>query len=152
MRRRPEHRSSRRTLARLARTPLFFFAGERRRDVIGVLGLPNVGLHAFRYVAERFDGDAERASEVCEAEAARLLGIASPGRLPAGERLALRRWGPLVFVLPGVARWSAAERRQLGEVVRLKGSRRESDFVRAFDRHAKLRVAIRALAREEPRV
>lgn len=151
MRRRPEHRSSRRTLERLARAPLFFFAGARRRDVLGVLELPNAGLHALRIVAERFGGDAARASDACEAEAARLLLTGAPEALPASEREALRRWGPLVLALPGVTRWSEAERRAAGAVVRLKGSRRESDFVRAFDTHAKLRAAVRALAAKAPK-
>jgi hypothetical protein len=43
-------------------------------------------------------------------------------------------------------RWSPAERRALVRVVRAKGGRRESDFVRAFDAHAKLRHALLALA------
>jgi hypothetical protein len=45
-----------------------------------------------------------------------------------------------------VARWTAAERRELADVVRAKGGRRESEFVARFDRHARLRRAICALA------
>jgi hypothetical protein len=49
-------------------------------------------------------------------------------------------------ILPGVGRWSSDERRRLAEVVRAKGSRRESDFVRLFDRHRRLRRAVRDVA------
>jgi len=68
-------------------------------------------------------------------------------RLDPAERQAFERWAPLALLLPGVRRWSAAERRALAGVMRAKGGRRESDFVRAFDAHAKLRVAVAALAR-----
>ena len=44
------------------------------------------------------------------------------------------------------ARWSAGEKRALAEVVRAKGGRRESDFVLRFDRHRRLREALRRLA------
>jgi len=72
--------------------------------------------------------------------------VASPTGWSAGERLAWRRWAPLVCILPGVSAWSPAEKAALAAVVRAKGGRRESDFVRAFDAHAKLRAAVRAVA------
>ena len=50
------------------------------------------------------------------------------------------------MILPGIERWSAAERRAAAAVIRAKGGRRESDFVLAFDQHRKLRRAIVALA------
>ncbi len=49
-------------------------------------------------------------------------------------------------MLPGVQRWTAAEKRALVAVVRAKGGRRESDFVRRFDAHRRLRRAIVSLA------
>jgi predicted transcriptional regulator len=45
-----------------------------------------------------------------------------------------------------VGRWSAAERRALVEVIRAKGGPSESEFARRFDRHRRLREAIRRLA------
>jgi hypothetical protein len=72
--------------------------------------------------------------------------VAAPAGWSAAERLAWRRWAPLVCVLPGVSNWSAADRAALAAVIRAKGGRRESDFVRAFDAHAPLRAAVRAVA------
>jgi hypothetical protein len=63
------------------------------------------------------------------------------------ERMAWNRWSPVILNLPGVRRWSRAERRALVEVVRAKGGRRESEFVRRFDRHPRLRSALLRLAR-----
>lgn len=146
MRARPGHRSSIATLRRLARENLYFHAGEAREDVIGVLPIPSVGLAVTRFLAANWGSDRERAERECVAEAAGLLEVESLRGWSEGERLWWRRWAPLVCVLPGVAAWSAAERSALVAVIRAKGGRRESDFVRAFDAHSKLRGAVRALA------
>jgi hypothetical protein len=75
-----------------------------------------------------------------------LLGLRSHEGFSAGERLAWERWSPLVLILPGVDRWSTADRRALVRVVRAKGGRRESDFLRRFDRHPRLGKALLQLA------
>jgi hypothetical protein len=147
MKKDPRHRSDRPTLEQLAAHNVFWQPGRRARpDEMGVLSLPNVGLHVTRYVAERFGSDRERAARLCAAEAARLLGVRSRGPYAPGERLAWERWAPLVMVLPGVASWTAVQKAALARVVRAKGGRRESDFVRLFDAHPPLRRALRRLA------
>jgi len=149
MRTRPSHRSSIATLKRLARANLHYHLGRKRDDVIGLLPLPAVGLAISRLVADRFGSDRERAARVLAREASRTLGVRSVRAWSAGERLAWRRWSPLACVLPGIARWTAAERRALVGVIRAKGGRRESEFARSFDRHRRLREAVRRLALAE---
>ena len=145
----PRHRSDLATLKKLAAHNVFWQPGSRRRDdVMGMLPLPNVGLHVTRYLAGRFGSDRERAARVCSAEAAALLGVRSLRAWTPGERLAWERWAPLVIVLPGASGWSRAERAALARVVRAKGGRRETDFVRLFDAHPKLRRAVRRLAQD----
>ena len=85
----------------------------------------------------------------CADEAAALLGVANWRTLSPGEREAWARWAPLVAVLPGVPEWPAADRRALADVIRAKGGRYESDYVRKFDAHARLRAAVVALSRGE---
>jgi hypothetical protein len=143
----PKHRTALADLKSLASENLYWFAGKVRNDAIGLVELPNVGLRVVDAVAARFGSDRERAEAVLTRESARLLGARTDAWAPA-ERLAFRRWAPLVSILPGVARWTAAEKRALAAVVRAKGGRRESDFVRLFDAHRKLRRAIVALAKD----
>ena len=128
---------------------MFLQFGRARRDVLGQIALGNIGLHVSRYLAGRFGADRERGLTVCAEEVARLLGLRSLGKLPAGERLAWRRWAPLVSVLPEVARWTKAQKNALRAVIRAKGGRRESDYVRLFDGHAKLRRALLQRADDE---
>ncbi len=142
----PSYRTSPARLNRLAADNMFFYVGRRRSDVLGRISLGEIGLKVSRYLAGRFGADRERGIRTCSGEAARLLGLRDLRRLSRGERIAWDRWSPLVLALPGVERWSGAEKRALAAVVRAKGGRRESDYVRLFDRHSKLRRAILRLA------
>ncbi len=143
----PKHRTSLADLKVLASENLYWFGGRVRSNAIGLVELPNVGLRVTDMLAARFGSDRERAESVLTAEAARLLGARTAGWTSA-ERLAFRRWAPLVSILPGVTGWTAAQKSALTGVIRAKGGRRESDFVRLFDAHGKLRRAIVALAKD----
>ena len=83
----------------------------------------------------------------CTRDALALLGVPSARRFPRDERLAFESWAPLLTILPGVSRWSAVEKSTLVDVIRARGGRRESDFVRRFDLHAKMRQALMKLVR-----
>jgi hypothetical protein len=139
MRRRPGHRSSRATLTRLADHNMYYFMGRPREDVIGEVSLMDIGLAATDFLAKRGREDPSR-------EAARRLGMRSLAGWSRDERVAWARWAPLLLVAEGVERWSPFERRAAVAVVRAKGGRRESDFVRLFDGHRKLRAAVLELS------
>jgi hypothetical protein len=139
MGRRPAHRSSRATLEKLADHNMYYFTGRPRRDVIGEISLQSIGLRATDYLAEHGRGDHS-------AEAARRFGAKLAG-WTRDERLAWSRWAPLLLAIGGVETWTSAERRAAVAAVRAKGGRRESDFVRLFDAHRKLRAAILRMGR-----
>ena len=132
------HRSDRVTLRGLAAWHLFF-------DLDAPAGLPPVaelGARIAQGLAQRAGADRERALKACNSEAMHLLGLRSLEGYTADERLAWSRWSPLVVTLPGLARWSAAEKRALVHVIRAKGGRREGDFVALFAAHPKLERAL----------
>jgi hypothetical protein len=142
----PRARSNPAMLRRLSEKPVFFHAGPERADVLGALALPQVGLCITDFLARRFGSDRERAERDCSVEAEQMLGGSPAADWSEGERVSWARWAPLLCILPGMSTWSPDEKRALVDVVRAKGSRRESEFVLRFDRHPKLRSAIRALA------
>lgn len=146
MKRDRSHRSSIATLARLAEQPVYWSAGPRRADVMGRLPLGAMGLAATRLLAERFGSQRDEARGALSEEAARRAGLRTTRGWSRAERDAWARWAPVVVAQPALPRWSPAERRALVRVIRLKGGRRESEFVRAFDAHAKLRRWLLALA------
>jgi len=141
MRNAPDYRSPPARLNRLAAEYMFLHLGKPRNDVLGHFDLGNVGLHINHYFAEHFGADRELGVATCAADVARLLSLRSLKSLSPGERIAWDRWAPLVLVLPGVERWTSAQRRELRDVIRAKGGVRESDYVRRFDRHRRLRAA-----------
>ena len=152
-RRDPSSRSSRATLERLSQENLFLHLGRERRDVIGEVPLPAVGVAVTALLSRRFGGvggagaASDGGDERCAAEARSRLGIRSLAGWSPSERAAFHHWGPVVLLLPGVERWSADERAALAAVIRAKGGRRESEFVRRFDAHPRLPKALAKLAR-----
>jgi hypothetical protein len=148
MRARPGHRSSLATLETLASANVFFYAGRRRRDVIGILSLPKVALHVSRLLAARSGADRERAERVCVEEAAARFGLSAAElrSFGPGERQAFERWAPMLLLVAGALPAGRRERRSVIEVVRAKGGRRESDYVARFDAHRPLREAVRKLS------
>jgi hypothetical protein len=138
----PEHRSGRSTLKELVVAPVFWHLGKERADVLGRFPLGRVGLKITDHLSRRFGGRRKDGEKICADEVASLLGVRSMRSFSAGERVAWRRWAPLVQILPGIERWNARERSELVKVIRAKGGRRESEFVTIFDRHKKLRRAI----------
>ena len=150
MRRDPSHRSSLATLRRLARANLHLYLGRPRSDVLGELPLANIGLHAGRFLAERYGSDPE-AAETCAIDAAQRIGAGPASSWSLEEKQAWTRWAPVMALLAGVDRWSQAERRSLVDVIRAKGGRRESEFVGRFDAHPRLRSALRRMISTLPR-
>ena len=130
------HRSSRSTLEKLASAHLYF---EFRRSRDAVPHPPwEIGARISSVLAAHSDVGRRSASATCSREAARLLGLRSMRGWTAAERQAWSRWSPLVLALPGVSRWSPANRRALVRVARAKGGRRDGDFVKLFDVHPRL--------------
>ena len=138
----PRHRSSPTTLRKLADWHLFF-----ELDPAHPRGLPPVAALGARVAAQLAKHPAlDRASALDEASRTlmRLAGLRSLRGFTPAERLAWRRWSPFVLALPGLTRWSAADRRAVARVVRAKGGRRESDFAALFAAHPRLaRSALR---------
>jgi hypothetical protein len=143
----PSHRTNRAVLARLGEHNVYWHAGPARDDVLGLLPLASLGLAVTDFLARHHGAEADRGAAACERDAAARLGGGPDRRWSAAERAAFTRWAPVVVLLPGLSRWSPAERRALLAVIRAKGGVRESDFVRRFDAHRKLRRALAGLAR-----
>jgi hypothetical protein len=144
MKKNPKHRTSRARLNELSSEYMFLHLGKPRSDVLGRLSLGDVGLRISESLARRFGGDRERGIRVLAEEVAARLG--QKEKLRGSEKLAWERWAPLVDALPGVDRWSRAEKAALTKIIRAKGGRSEADYVALFDQHTRLRGALLRLA------
>lgn len=143
MRANPRHRSSPATLRKLAAWHLFFDLDSARPR-----GLPPLAALGKRVVAQLAEHSALGRAGALDAASQRLMrlaGLRSLRGFTTNERLAWRRWCPFVLALPGLTRWSAADRRAAARVLRAKGGRRESDFAALFAAHPRLARALFAL-------
>lgn len=150
MKRNPRHRTPPARLNELAAAYMFLQLDGERDDVIGSIDLGNIGLRISQYLGARFGAEREQGLDLCEDEAAKILGIRSLRHFSRGERLCWRRWSPLVLILPGIRRWTDLQKRELARVIRAKGGPAESRFVELSNSHARLRTALCELADHEP--
>lgn len=77
---------------------------------------------------------------------ARRLGIRGTRAWPAAEREAFENLCPLVAQIDGLARWPASDRASLVALMRIKGSPRQIEYIRALQRHERLRLALQRIA------
>lgn len=141
MRADPVHRSSTATLRVLAESQMVFDFDRARP--LRLPPIAEVGLRVSDKLAALAAGERERALAQCSRAAMRLTGLRTLRGFSAGERLAWERWSPVVvFALPGVSRWSAAERRALAQLIRAKGGRDEAEFLARYAAHPKLERAL----------
>jgi hypothetical protein len=142
MRARPAHRSAPSVLRALARHHVFLDLEPGGRG-----GLPATQQTFARGVAALArHGGGHAAVAALEREALEITGLASLAGFSREERRMWSRWVPLVASLPGVRRWSAAERRAIAGVVRAKAARRETDYVARLAAHPRLLRAVAGAA------
>ncbi len=118
------------------------------------------GLALTRVIATRYGGDRERALTEMAREVGRRLGLSALGyRLSADSRhrpsaapLASWRLAPVCCLIPGLARWTPAERRSLHALIRAKEARRERPFALALQRHGRFLRFLRRLSVAQPRL
>jgi hypothetical protein len=65
--------------------------------------------------------------------------------LNAAERRAFSNFALVLALVPGLARWSAVEKRDAVRIIRAKAGADELNYLRLLCRHAPLRRAIIAL-------
>ena len=143
MKRDPKYRSPKKILRRLAADYLYFEPGRERAP--SWPRVAELGVRAAARLSAIAGAEREAAARRCVADAMRLLGMRSLSG--AAARRAWQQWAPIVVQLPGVARWSRADKRAAARVIELKGGRRESDYLAAFESHPKLGAALRRLCR-----
>lgn len=123
----PTYRSSIATLRTLVDEDLSWAPPDVEES--GLFPLGGVGLAVTRWIAERWDGDRNRAIQWAEREAQKRLGLRAVSRERESEREAFRRFAPLVALIPDWREWSSEERNRLARLVRAKGSPRESEYI-----------------------
>ncbi len=142
------HRSSRATLRRLVERNLIYDAPGTSPGDWDRFHVRRIGLRVNRRMRER-GLDAAGLRERAEMRVARSLGLSTRSLSPLERRF----FGDLALALdlvPGLSRWTAAEKAELKEIVRAKAGRHERRYLRLLQGHARLRGALLGLGSGGP--
>jgi len=141
----PSHRSSKKTLRRLAEDYLYFETPGAQAPFWP--GLTDLGQKIAERLAKRAGASRQTALANCFEEAKRRLTAAPPGYASKEVLAAWHNWSAVLALLPGIEGWSRVERKQVADIISAKGGRRDSDYLTLFDSHPKLGPALRRLIR-----
>jgi hypothetical protein len=86
-------------------------------------------------------GGGTQAEDAADEAARRITGLRSLAGFSRDERIAWRRWAPVIASWPGITRWSTSERRALVGVVRAKGGAPELEYLLRVAAHPRLSKA-----------
>lgn len=142
-----KYRTPPRTLRRLAEGHVFFELPGSARGVWDRFSTRNLGLRVNRRMAAEFAGDVRRFRSVAAKSLRRTLKM----RIPADEpsRTSFENFALLLSMAPGLARWSASEKRDLRAIIRAKLGRDEMRYLHLLQRHDRLREVLVELGSKE---
>ena len=137
----PSHRTSARTLRKLAAGHVFY---EMRGTVRGLwdrFSTRSLGIAVQRHMAKRFGGDPEAMRRETRKDLSRTLGVNVAGWTEL-ERKALDDWTAALSLVPDIARWSEDEKISLANIIRSKAADEETAYLRGLQSHERLKRAI----------
>ena len=147
MARDPEHRTSPRTLRKLAEGHMFFEFGANQPGQWDSFSTRTVGLAVQRKMAAEFGGQAHIMRRAMVARLSNVLGV-NLRTWSAGECWAFENFALALALLPGVARWTRDEKRSLVALIRAKAGPSETQYLRLLQKHHALRDAFLAAGSE----
>jgi hypothetical protein len=134
------HRTSPRTLRKLAEGHIFFEFGTAQPGRWDKFSSRNLGLAVQRKMADEFDGDAGKMRRTSSKNLAKLLDVSLDDWNPR-ERWAFDNFAIALSVVPNIARWTQAEKQSLLAIIRAKAAPSETRYLRLLQQHARLRDA-----------
>ena len=142
------HRTSARTLRKLAEGHMFFEFGDSPKGRWDSFSTRTLGLAVQRKMADDFNGDADKMRRMTTKSLAKSLGI-NPETWNAPEQWAFSNFAIALSLTPGLARWTNAEKQTLLEVIRAKAGPSETHYLQLLQQHSRLREAM-LLAGSDP--
>lgn len=136
----PRRRTSPRTLAKIAQSPLLYEMSVSGSRSWSRFRTRNLGEAIARRFAV-FEGTAATFADESRERVGRLLGIRDRSLTPSGRR-ALAGLAPIIDAISGLPRWSPEERAGMREIILAKAASREQDYLRLLARHGRFRDAL----------
>src|SRR5208282_1631841 len=137
----PAHRTSARTLRKLAAAHVFYEFGDRPRGLWDMFSVRNIGLAVQRRMAEKFEGDPESMCRATSAALAVNLRV-DPRRWKPLEQSAFKDFAFVLSLVPELKRWTGRQKQALVEIIRAKVSADEATYLRLLQGHLALKQAL----------
>jgi hypothetical protein len=134
----PQHRTSRKTLKRLAEAHMFYELPGSARGHWDTFSTRNLALRINRRMAQEFDGDHLKIRRASVAAVSRALAIRTIRWTPA-ERRCLENWSLVLALVPDLFIWSPQEKRDMVKIIRSQAAPDEVRYLRSTQRHPRLR-------------
>jgi hypothetical protein len=137
----PKHRTSARTLRRLADGHAFYEIGQQPAGRWDTFSTRNLGLAVQRHMAAHYGGNPDAMRRRTRAELAGILDV-DPGSWDSVKQAAFENFAMLLSLAPEVKQWTSAQHQALVEVILAKASAHETDYLHLLQQHAVLRDAL----------
>ena len=141
IRKNPKHRTSARTLRKLAAGHVFYEFGSHAPGAWDAFSTRNIGFAVQRRMAKEFDGNADKMRSATETALAETLHV-NPGTFNEVERSALSNFALILCLAPEFRDWSSGQQQALVDIVRAKAAPDEGLYLRLLQQHSKLRTTI----------
>lgn len=136
----PKHRTSARTLRKLADGHIFFEFGGTPVGRWDTFSTRTLGLRVQRKMAADFSGDAQKMRTAATSRLRKILGT-NLDSWNTQERSALSDFAVALSLVPDLARWTPNEKRALAAIIRAKAGPDETRYLRLLQKHGALRDA-----------
>ena len=147
--RKPSHRTSMRTLRRLAEGHVFYEFGDAPRGLYDRFSTRNIQLAVQSHMAKCYGGNLARMREATTQALSRYLGM-DISDWNDNERAAFENFAYVLSMMPEVADWSAWDRSSLRDIIRGKAAAEEREYLQLLQSHELLkRAMVRLGSREE---
>lgn len=136
----PTHRTSSRTLRKLAAGHVFYEIGEGPRGLWDRFSTRNLGFAVQRSMATNYGGNPDAMRRATRAALARLLDV-DPGSWSPVEQDSFENFAFVLALAPEIAHWTPAQKQALVAIIRAKAAPQEVDYLHLLQRHNRLRDA-----------
>jgi hypothetical protein len=140
-----EYRTAARILRRLAEAHMFYDLdpsdGGQQPGPWDTFSVRNLGLLVNRRMARRFNGDHEKIHQASVLKVIQALEI-NPVHWSLDQMRSLQNWSLILALIPGLSRWSRAEKNQLIKIIRAKSAPNEMTYLHRTQCHPRLRAEL----------
>jgi hypothetical protein len=136
-----KHRSSPRTLRRLAAAHAFYEIGSQTPGRWDTFSTRNLGFAVQQKIAAHYAGNPDAMRKDACMALSRILDV-DPASWNVLAQTAFEHFAVVLSLVPALERWTSSERQALIEVIRAKASGRETEYLHLLQGHDRLRDAM----------